>query len=110
MSTESLINCLQAYRQHARDNTLRNIPGRTKRKVYPPEVMDKRNEILSSLCIKHKAKIEANKFYYGVLVATATRMALEQLGLSDATRKGFHTIRIMNRIRVNLGIRDKRED
>src|ERR1700675_958885 len=101
---DCLIARLQAYRQHARNNTLENIPTRDykKRKVYPPIVLAKRNEILANLLIKHREKIKAKPMVngkgglYGILCATATRMALDQLGINNSGRKGFHRMRAMN--------------
>lgn len=107
------IATLQRYRREAAHNTLENIPGRHGRNgrnknIYPPEVVAKRLEFLSSLCIKHKAKLEANRHrIYGILVATATRMALDYLGLRNSSRKGFYKLRAMNKLKVDLGLQAK---
>jgi hypothetical protein len=113
MSRESLIANLQRYRKEADAN--RNFsggkPGNTLLPLfgkYPPEVQQVCREYLNSLCVKHKDRLEANYGrYYGVLVATATRLALDKLGLRQISRKGFHRFRTINRIKVALGLRDK---
>jgi hypothetical protein len=113
MSRESLIANLQRYRKEADAN--RNFsggkPGRTSLPLfakYPPEVQQVCREYLNSLCVKHKDRLEANYGrYYGVLVATATRMALDKLGLRQISRKGFHRLRVINSTKVALGLRDK---
>ena len=113
MSRESLIANLQRYRKEADANRnfkggkMSGNPGRPFR-AYPPSVQAVMWETLNSLCLKHKAKLEANyQRTYGMLVATATRIALDKLGLRQISRKGFHRFRTINRIKVALGLRDK---
>lgn len=77
---------------------------------YPPEVRKLAWEHLSSLCIKHKDKLKAKYgTYYGALVATATRLALDELGITQISRKGFNRRVGIARLEVRVGIRDKRE-
>src|SRR5256885_3412340 len=107
----SLITKLQAYRQEARAN--RNFNGRTGEhgkpyfRNYPPEVRDAAWKHFSILCTRHKAKLEANGSLIGMIVATATRLALDELGLRQISRSGFHRLRAINFLKVSLGIQDK---
>jgi len=112
MNRQYLIAQLQRYRKEANAN--RNFgnakdegSGKPYFRNYPPEVQKVCWEHFSLLCSKHKAKLEANSSYVSVLVATATRLALDELGLRQVSRKGFHRLRIINRTKVALGIRDK---
>ena|SRR5947207_4906327 len=107
----SLIAKLQAYRQEARAN--RNFNGRTSEhgkpyfRNYPPEVRYVAWKHFSILCTRHKAKLEANRSLTGMMVATATRLALDELGLRQISRKGFHRLRAINYLKVRIGIQDK---
>lgn len=75
---------------------------------YPPEVRKLAWEHLSSLCIKHKDKLKARYgTYYGVLVATATRLALDELGITQISKKGTVRRRNIERLKVRIGIKDK---
>ncbi len=108
---KSLIAQLQRYRKHAEGN--RNFVGvrRYKRKAYfatyPPEVQTVCWEFYNSLYIKHGHKLEGDPSYVRILVATATRLALDKLGITQISRKGFHRLREINRVKVGLGIRVK---
>ena len=114
--TAKLVATLQRYRKEAAAN--RNFSGGKRGNTflplfakYPPEVQKVCREYLNSLCLKHKDRLEANYGrYYGVLVATATRMALDKLGLRQISKKGFQRGRDINRIKVFLGIQDKNPD
>jgi len=105
---------LQLYRQSAEGN--RNFkgrvgePGRLYFRHYPPEVQRVCWEHFSSLCVKHKARLEVDGSFTGTLVATATRLALDQLGLRDISRQGFNRLRAIRRLKVDLGITDINED
>src|SRR5438445_4310377 len=106
-------NTLQRFKREADAN--RNFgdrvstPGPRFHK-YPPEVRKLAWEHLSYLCIKHKNKLKANYgTYYGVLVATATRLALDELGITKISKKGVARRREIARLKVRIGIRDKRE-
>lgn len=104
---------LQAYREHADKN--RNFGGMRELRLgyfmaYPPEVRKLAWEHLSLLCVKHKAKLEARPSFKGPLVATATRLALDELGLREISRKGFYRLRAMRKLKVDLGIQDKNPD
>jgi hypothetical protein len=83
-------------------------------------VQEKATEWLSSLMIKHKAKLDklraehrtsAANLYYGVLVATATQMAKRDLGLlppfSEAQKKGRYRRNTRSAMKVKLGIKDQ---
>lgn len=105
-----LIANLQRYRREAKANSnFGNIKSIRKGyfKAYSPEVQAKCWEIYNSLCIKHKAKLEAYPWYKRIMVATATRMALDALGITQTSRKGFHRLRIINHTKVMLRVRDK---
>lgn len=68
---------------------------------HPPEVQKLAWEHLSYLCVKHKDKLKANyQWYYRVLVATATRLALDELGITQISRKGACRSMTMHAIRV----------
>lgn len=104
---------LQRYKREADAN--RNFGGRPSGRAgtpflkYPPEVRKLAWEHLSSLCIKHQEKLKANYgIYYGVLVATATRLALDELGITQISRKAWIRRREIARLQVRIGIRDKR--
>ena len=114
---------LQLFREKAEGNRLlgsdrkwdkRSLTGQWHPPLfakYPDAVKRRAWEHLSYLCTKHKARLEANYGrYFGILVATATRLALDDINGTSSSRKGFHRIRAMNHIRVRLGIMDKRED
>ena len=78
---------------------------------YPPDVRALAWEYLNLLSIKYKAKLEtSHPGYYAILVATATRLALDKLGYTQISRKGFHRIRIINRLKVAIGVMDKNPD
>lgn len=104
---------LLRYQKEARANEgFRNMPPRDNSKPmyfrkYPPEVQAKCWEHYNSLCIKHKAKLQGNNWYKRILVATATRLALDELGITQISRKGFLRLRVINNIKVKLGFRDK---
>lgn len=116
MSRESLIARLQTYRKQAeanhnfvnlRDNGERGKPYFRK---YPPEVQVICWEFYNSLYLKHGHKLLADSSYQRILVAVATRLALDKLGITQISRKGFHRMREINRVKVGLGIRDKSPD
>lgn len=98
---------LQSYRQQAAKNrNFANSPTGPKKGYfasYPPEVQRKCWEMLSALRIKHGDKVQGSRI--GMYVATATRMALDALGITKTSRNGFHRIRLINKQQVALGIR-----
>lgn len=103
---------LQRFKREAEAN--KNFGNKPKGTVgtpflkYPPEVRKLAWEHLSSLCIKHKDKLKAQYgTYYGALVATATRLALDELGITQISRKGFNRRANIARLKVRIGIRDK---
>lgn len=111
---EKLMENLLRYQREARANEgFKNMPPPRDYKQprffrkYPIEVQDKCWEHYNSLCIKHKAKLQGNNRYKRILVATATRLALDELGITQISRKGFHRLRIINSIKVRLNLRDK---
>ena len=103
---------LQRYKKVAEGNVnfsngKRNPKGTPLFGAYPPEVRKLAWEHLSYLCIKHKARLQADRKFFGPLVATATRLALDELGITQISRKGFHRMRTINYLKYRIGIRDK---
>ena len=104
---------LQAYRQQAEERKTVKVRiwssggrgGLPLFRKYPPEVQEVCWQHYNSLCVKHKAKLDANPWFKCILVATATRVALEKLGLKNP-RIGLNRMRIINQLKVALGIRD----
>lgn len=70
---------IKSFRDQVKSAPAGSIPFRNQ----TPEVQRVAWECLSYLCIKHKAKLQANYQYYGILVATATHMAKRKLGIID---------------------------
>src|SRR6267154_4720763 len=96
-TTASLIARLQRFRKHAEGN--RNFTGVKRYKgqpyfsAYPPEVQTVCWEFYNSLYLKHGHKLQADPSYVRVLVATATRLALDKLGITQISKSGFHRTR-----------------
>ena len=67
---------------------------------HPPEVQDAAWRHLSSLMAKHKERLEADyRHYMMILVATATRLALSELGLMRSPKElGSKGARTRNKI------------
>lgn len=110
-SLQKKIALLQSYRQHAEGNRnfvgIREHKGKAYFSTYPPEVQKVCWEFYNSLYLKHGYKLEADPGYARILVATATRLALDHLGLRTISRSGFHRLRAINKLKVDLGIQDE---
>jgi hypothetical protein len=69
---------------------------------YPPDVQECAWKHLNILCERHKDKLNGRPKYKGIMVATATRLALDELGYRRISLRGCAVANSMWSIRARL--------